>query len=193
MTPKDLTAFQRLRVGPDGQRLTPDGVLGPKTRWALALDAMPLWRSTVVLNALAWVGHTETTPNSSVEIDSWLQACGAAPGNPWCAAFASAMLRGAGIHAAEASVRRLVAAMSPTTDPLPGDLSFQVHADGTGHVGIVTGVGYDTISTCEGNSGNAVRAGLRRKGEWLYACPHPDQIGIPGIVASLPMLGSSTR
>lgn len=193
MTPIDIAAFQRLRIGPDGQKLKPDGVMGPKTRWALAVERLPFWRMTVVLNSLAWVGHTEVSPNSSPEIDLWLHACGVQPGNPWCAAFASAMLRSAGIQVAEASVRRLVEGMTPTGDPLPGDLSYWVNPDGTGHVGIVTGVTHDTVSTCEGNSGNAVRAGLRRRGEWLYVCPHPDGIGIPAVVASLPALGSATR
>lgn len=191
MNPVDLAAFQRLRVGPDGKKLTPDGNLGPKTQWAFDLEQLPAWRQKVVLGALKWVGLTETGTNTGPEIDGWLQACGAQQGNPWCAAFVSAVLRGAGIGCSEASVTRLARQFPDAEVPLPGDISYWVRDDGTGHCGIVTGVEPDRVSTCEGNSGNAVRTGTRPLSGLSFCRPYGN--GLPGVLASLPALGAVTR
>ena len=157
----DLAGFQRLHVGPDGQRLMADGVLGPKTAWALAIEALPLWRQNVVLGALKWLGLKEISVNRGPEIDVWLAACGVQSGNPWCAAFVSAVLRAAGISCAEASVAKLGAKYPATEVPLPGDVSYWIRDDGTGHCGIVTGVDSDRVALCEGNSNDGVRVGTR--------------------------------
>lgn len=191
MTPLDLAAFQKLRIGPDGQPLKADGMLGPKTQWALDLETLPLWRQHVVLGALRWVGLRETAPNSGPEIDAWLLSCGVHPGNPWCAAFVSAILRGAGIPCAEASVASLARSYPESDPPLPGDISYWIRDDGTGHCGVVTGVQPDRVSTCEGNSANGVRAG-QRPTQGLSFC-RPTGNGIPGVFAALPTLGEATR
>lgn len=190
MNPVDLAAFQRLRVGPDGQKLKADGQLGPRTQWAMDLEQLPAWRQRVVLGALKWVGLTETSTNQGPEIDAWLQACGVHSGNPWCAAFVSAILRSAGIECAEASVSHLARRFPETDVPLPGDVSFWVRDDGTGHCGIVTGVEPDRVSTVEGNSGNAVRAGLRLMHGLSFCRPYGN--GLPAVLDSLPTLGKVT-
>jgi len=191
MVPVDLVGFQRLRVGPDGQRLNPDGVMGPKTAWALALESLPQWRQDVVLGALKWVGLREEGVNRGTEIDAWLGACGVQPGNPWCAAFVSAILRGAGIGCTEASVARLRTKFPRTETPLPGDVMCFVRADGTGHTGIVTGVGGDRVSTCEGNSQDGVRAGWRPRGGLDFITPMGQPL--PGVWSGLtPLAGKTT-
>jgi hypothetical protein len=191
VTPVDLAAFQRLHYGPDGVKLNADGNLGPKTAWALALEALPHWRQNVVLGALKWVGLKETSENRGVEIDAWLEACGAQSGNPWCAAFVSAVLRGAGISCAEASVARLAAKYPEIEVPLPGDISYWLRDDGTGHCGIVTGVGPHYVSVCEGNSNDGVRVGFRDLA--LLHFVRPMGQGVPEVWSGLLMLGSKTR
>jgi uncharacterized protein (TIGR02594 family) len=161
------------------------------TQWALALEALPGWRQNVVNGALKWVGLQETSKNRGVEIDAWLTACGAHPGNPWCAAFVSAVLRSAGIECAEASVARLGGKYPEVEVPLPGDVSYWIRDDGTGHCGIVTGVDPDRVSTCEGNSGDAVRTGTRGFSGLRFCRPMGQ--GIPVVVSGLPELGNGTR
>lgn len=191
MTPVDLAAFQRLRIGPDGQRLVADGQLGPKTQWALDLEQLPSWRQQIVLGALHWVGFHETGENGGTEVTAWLGACGVQPGNPWCAAFVSAILRGAGIACAEASVSHLARKFPESDPPLPGDVSYWIRDDETGHCGIVTGVQPDRVSTCEGNSADGVRTGIRPM-HGLSFC-RPNGHGIPGVWDKLPALGAVTQ
>jgi hypothetical protein len=186
----DVTAFQRGRLGPDGAALVVDGQLGPRTRWAMALAELPQWRQDVVLAALQWVGLQETGgENRGPEIDAWLAACGVQPGNPWCAAFVSAILRGAGIACAEARAARLLAQYPATECPVPGDLGGWVNDDGTGHVGIVTGVSSNSVSLCEGNSGDGVRVGVRSR-VLEFRCPKGSPL--PAVAVGN-ALGSRTR
>ncbi len=190
MIPVDIAAFQRLRVGPDGERLKPDGALGPKTYWALALDSLPQWRVDVVLGALKWNGLREQGENRGPEIDAWLAACGVQSGNPWCAAFVSAILRGAGIGCSEASVARLRGRFPRTETPVPGDVMCFVRDDGTGHTGIVTGVSADRVSTCEGNSNDGVRVGWRPRAGLDFVVPMGQPL--PGVWSGLTQLGGKT-
>jgi hypothetical protein len=197
LTPAHVAAFQRLHVGPDGQKLLPDGDWGARTQWAFDLEALPGYRQDIVLMGLRFVGTVELAPNSGPEIDAWLKACKAEPGDPWCAAFASMCLRAGRIEAREASVQRLAAMFPETSSPLPGDLCCVHHPDGTGHVDIVTGLatidGVLIASVVGGNVGNAVRAGLRYlKGRKFYrvgATGCPLALDIP----TLPLLGSQDR
>jgi hypothetical protein len=197
MTPVDLAAFQRLHVGPDGQKLRADGDLGPRTQWAFDIEALPGYRQDIVLKALRHVDTVELAPNSGPEIDAWLRACKAEPGDPWCAAFACMCLRAGGIDVREASVARLAALFTETGCPLPGDLCCLHHPDGTGHVDIVTGLGVVdlnlVVSVVGGNVGNAVRAGLRYpKGRKFYRVGRtgaPLALDIP----TLPLLGAADR
>jgi hypothetical protein len=188
--PLDLVGFQKLRVGPDGLRLVADGVMGPKTAWALGLESLPQWRQDVVLGALKWVGLREQGENRGPEIRVWLEACGVQEGNPWCAAFVSAILRGAGIGCNEASVARLRAKFPRTETPVPGDVMCFLREDGTGHTGIVTGVSADRVSTCEGNSQDGVRAGWRPKAGLDFVVPMGQPL--PGVWSGLTQLGGKT-
>jgi len=193
MTPAALAAFQRLHWGPDGAKLLPDGALGPRTQWALDIEALPQYRQDIVFGALLQVGVQESAPNSGHQIDAWLRACRAEPGSPWCAAFASMCLRRGGIEAREASVARLAAMFPETTHPMPGDLCCVHHPDGTGHVDIVTGVGALVVSVCGGNVGNRVQAGLReRKGRTFYRVG-PTGLPLALAIPTLPLLGAADR
>lgn len=191
MTPVDIAGFQRLNLGPDGKKLLPDGILGPKTQWALALDGFPGWRKAIVVGALQFVGIQETGgENRGPEIDVWLGACGVQQGNPWCAAFVSAMLRLAGISMSCALVRDLPRHLERTETPLPGDVSYWVRPDGTGHCGIVTGISRFDVSVVEGNSGDGVRAGRRTIGPLAFLSSGKPMM--PSAWEGLPMLGSKT-
>lgn len=190
IAPVDVAAFQRLHVGPDGQKLLPDGRIGAKTQWAMALSELPLWRSLLVNAALKWVGLMETGENRGTEIDAWLAACGVQPGNPWCAAFVSAVLRSVSIDCEEARVSKLAERFPDTAVPLPGDIGYWLREDGTGHCGIVTGVapgGF--VSQVEGNSGDGVRVVTR--GALKFLCPRG--YGMPAVWTGLLTGGSKTR
>lgn len=188
----DLVAFQRLHLGYDGRVLKDDGILGPKTRWALALEELPAWRQRLVMAALRWEGLTELGgTNRGPEIDLWLSACGVPPGNPWCAAFVSAMLRSIGIECAEARAWELWKKFPEALQPLPGDIFAMTHPDGSHHCGIIIGWG-DTssdVATCEGNCQNAVRVGVRARDTLFFSSP--SGYGCP-VTESLPRLGGAT-
>lgn len=191
MTPKDLIAFQHLHIGPDGLQLEADGVLGPKTQWALDLDDLPLWRGDIVLAGLRRVGITEQGENRGPDIDAWNTAARAPLGSPWCASFASMCIRSGRIDCREASVHRLAALFPEVDAPLPADLCILRRPSGTGHVDIVTGVGAEVVSVVGGNVGNGVRAGLRRReGRTFHRVGGH---GVPTAVASLPFLGAQDR
>ena len=191
IAPVDIAAFQRLHLGPDGQKLLPDGRIGPKTQWSMALAEQPPWRQQLVLNALSFAGLEERGgENRGTEIDLWLAACGVSPGNPWCAAFVSAVLRGVGIDCAEARVVKLTERFPDTAVPLPGDIGYWLRDDGTGHCGIVTGVGPGGfVSMVEGNSGDGVRVVTR--GALKFLCPRG--YGMPAVFSGLLAGGSRTR
>lgn len=191
ITPVEIAAFQRLHVGPDGKQLLPDGVIGPKTQWALDLEELPHWRQTIVLTALKWNGLREKAPNTGDEIDAWLAACRQPPGQPYCAAFACMCLRAGGIEAREASTHRLAAMFPATYAPLPGDLLFLLRPDFTGHVDVVTGVGGGGVSVCGGNVDDGVRAGLRNPDGRSFR--RVGRTGMPEALASLPWLGAKDR
>ena len=191
MTPVEVAAFQRVHVGPDGARLLPDGRLGPKTEWAMALVELPIWRHQLVVNGLQHVGLVEVGgENRGPEIERWLEACGVAPGNPWCAAFVSAMLRSVSIECAEARVSKLAERFPEALSPLPGDIGYWLRSDGTGHCGIVTGVLPGMVSLVEGNSGDGVRVGTRNTAGLKFLCPRG--YGMPRVHPALMMLGSKT-
>lgn len=191
MLPVEVAAFQRVNIGPDGKRLSADGKLGPKTEWAMALAELPVWRHILVVNALQWAGLEEQGENHGPEIDAWLRACGVEPGNPWCAAFVSAMLRSIGIECNEARVSKLAERFPETLCPLPGDIAYWLREDGTGHCGIVTGVLPGTVALIEGNSGDGVRVGTRPIAGLKFLCPRG--YGMPRAHTALPSLGSKTR
>ncbi len=160
MTPQAIREFQQHATDWTGRPFVVDGQLGPRTRWALAIADLPRWRRDVVQVACSQVGVQETSPNRGTEVDAYLRPTGLS-GVPWCAAFVSWVLREAGLECKyTASAAQLLRSLRPVVSPAqPGDVFGWVNPDGTGHCGLVVGVGdaLDVVATCEGNSANRVR------------------------------------
>ena len=131
----------------------------------------------VIAAAEGEVGQAEQPPgsNDGPRIAVYRSAvAGSSPGQMWCAYFASWAAAQAGVPLGDhgqglgsvdqirswaSSTGRLI---SGDTVPQPGDLILF----GSDHVGIVEGVAADgTITTVEGNSGDAVSRRTRAPGE----------------------------
>jgi hypothetical protein len=153
------------------------GVAGGLTNSYTSLSSGP--GSRIVAAAESQLGQSEMPPgsNESPAIAMYREAtAGAAPGEPWCAYFASWASRQAGepigpageglgsVGAiwswAQSSGRAI--ANGPGVEPQPGDLIVF----GDEHVGIVRGVLPDgRIETIEGNFENKVAANVRSASE----------------------------
>lgn len=132
---------------------------------------MNLLTSQLIKEARKWIGVKEVAPNSGPEIDAWLARVFRRPGNPWCAAFAWAMIDDAckacllenrmpataGVHLMIARAKQLNAW---TREPGPGYVYAIDHgrsATGSriGHCGIVVEVADDHIMEISGNTNEA--------------------------------------
>lgn len=163
MTPAQIEAFQACHRNHLGEPLDVDGVIGPETAWALAIEDLGHKRNAIVNFHLDHVGRvSENGDNRHPEIDRWLLRCGVPVGLAWCAAYVSAAVSAAqGMNLHEASVARLSKLLPHTDCPQPGDIGYWLNADGTGHCFLVIGVGPTTVMTGEGNQRNGCRT-LRR-------------------------------
>lgn len=132
-------------------------------RTAILIDPIGM----VIDEAQKYLGVVEVPAlsNRGTEIDYWLKECKVSLGNPWCAAFATNVIRQALGRASpiyiNASVQRVVDwAKSLATiglwqdKPEKGDLFVLYFASlqRFGHVGLVTAVEGNTFKTIEGNS-----------------------------------------
>lgn len=201
MSPDQIRAFQD-RPSYDwlGMRLKPDGILGPKTRWALAVAELDPRRQAIVENACGFVGLTERETNRHPDIDAWLQRCGAPLGSPWCAAFASWCISVNGLkNVRVASAQKLGQLHTrATTRPVPGDVMWFPTGEWTGHCGIVVGVGLDAVATVEGNQDNAVRLVRRlrsqvRFGDVLNRSEVFGEVPVPPGLPLVPVRAEGTR
>jgi hypothetical protein len=151
----------------NGALLDADGDLGPRTKWAMAIDDLPLFRRVIVRTACFYRGTIESPPGSNrgALIDEWVRNAGGIPGDPypdpWCAAFVYMLLTQAGVPC-----RRTMKAkhcleqfeLVPEGEFVyPGDLAGWVNDDGTGHVFPVIGITPEGVAAMEGNSDNRVR------------------------------------
>lgn len=192
MTPDDLREFQKSHLDPLGKPLDVDGILGPKTQWALDLFSCSPRRRATVRRAQQWLGMTEDPPGSNrgIKIDEWLHRCGVSAGLPWCAAFASWCLDTVAIAGAQALGLHFPA----TTLPLPGDVMWFPAGQGKGHCGIVTGVGPHEVMTIEGNCQDAVRCVRRARDLVRFGSTGSDTQGTcPAPLASVPFFGTSVE
>ena len=139
--------------------------------------APPDYGAKALTIAQGEIGQAEQPPgsNDSPRIAEYRTATqGASAGQPWCAYFVSWAAAQAGAPLGDngqglGSVAQITdwaqrtGRLLPVGEtPRPGDLILF----GTHHVGIVESVGADgTITTVEGNSGNAVRRRERAPGE----------------------------
>jgi hypothetical protein len=187
-----LQEIQADHIDYRGRKLVVDGILGPITRWALALDELPPVPREAVKAALralhAGVREAPWGANHGPEIDGYLRLCGLPPGHPWCAAFVSwCAVRAGSTLAPTASVAKLVDRLLVKNAPAVGLVGYWLRDDGTGHCGIVTLVDGDLIGMVEGNSGDAVRFRVRHASELDFgALP-----GRAGCVGSLPRLSAT--
>jgi hypothetical protein len=203
---QDLIQFQSTHVDHEGKPLVVDGKLGPRTHWALAIDSLPVERKKAVLKAVelvaAGIKEVPMGSNRSPDIDFWLKRCGVEPGNPWCAAFVSYVVSCASVVARKFArvfdwVHKSGLKAISIEDVQAGDLGCFLRPDGTGHIWIIIGKqmaekGWVTMNV-EGNTGNACRTTLRDHTPhtiYLQTFGSPMQ---PGIIASTPYAGESTR
>lgn len=189
MTHDEIVEFQKAHVGPDGIRLAPDGIVGPKTQWALDLWSCSPRRRAIVARAQGAIGVTEDPPGSNRghRIDEWLQRCGVSTGQPWCAAFASWCIDTVAIGGALA----LGTHFPERFAPLPGDVMFFPTGGGKGHCGIVIGLGPHEIMTIEGNSGDRVRCVRRARDLVRFGSTGVDVGGTcPQSVATAPFVAT---
>lgn len=162
--------------------------------------------------ARGWIGHTETSRNSSPDIDRWLEYVHQPPGKAWCAAFVSSMHLEAAIGcgvpnpcprtAGALRLWELAPVRCRTNLPAPGDVFVLDTGEegGAGHVGIVESVSPDgqTITTIEGNTGDAgEREGtkvarhtwkpiLGKRGKLIGYLAFANVVEMPTFVAGLP-------
>jgi hypothetical protein len=183
-TPKEIRAFQARHTDWLGRPLVADGVVGPKTAWALAIADLESRRRRSGARATLHVGLTEHGVNRHPLIDSWLTRAGAPLGSPWCAAWLSWVL-----SVADADPVRIAGAVRlgqhfqqvPEGAPVQaGDIIwFRTVTDqpGSGHCEHVIGAGvweeHELLATIGGNVRNGVRAHMRRRSEVNVARPFP--------------------
>lgn len=176
MDEEQVREFQAKHHDHLGRRLSVDGVLGPLTRWAVALSQHHPRRQQIIglASALCQLDIVERPPGSNAgdpRIEAWLLEAGANPGDPWCAAAVSGILSRCGVvHERTPSVQRLVEQFESTYAPLPGDVGYFLRKDGSGHCWIHGGW-EDTICLCyEGNSSHAYRACRRSLKSASFVC-----------------------
>lgn len=196
MTPAEVEKFQAAHHDWNGDSLEIDGVLGPKTEWSLAISRLDPRRQEIVWRACTSAGVAETTPNSGEQIDRWLRRCGAAPGQPWCAAFASWCVSVPGLPERKlAGAQALGRSMRATTLILPGDVMWFPTGGWEGHCGIIIGAGPGELAVVEGNQQNAVRLVRRLTKDVNVATPFPveAQPGMPPDLPLVPVQREGTR
>lgn len=172
--------------------LSPDGVVGDRTRAALsgAGDAnftAPGWKldvedpkvKPVLEKAASYIGTVEApaASNRGPLIDQWNLAADIPLGSPWCAAFATGMFAfapgGSPIGRPLGSVLKVhdwaVKNNRIVADAKPGDIGLIVRDVTHGHAVIITAdLGGGNLATVEGNSGNAVRGLIRERASFAY-------------------------
>jgi hypothetical protein len=199
MTPEAIRLYQSSHRNHLGQPLRVDGTVGPQTQWALDIETVCAERRRIIARAQKYIGLTEDPPASNDDpqglIRTWLARCGAAVGDPWCAAFASHCLsEGTPRLVRCAGAQALGRLFPPTGEPRPADLFWYPTGPVRGHVGLVLGVGPDEIMTIEGNCANAVRCVLRASSGLRFSRTIEDTSGkVPGVIPGTPPAPGGTR
>lgn len=199
MTPTDVEEFQRHHSNHMGRALAVDGDIGPETQWAIDFESLCQARREIVRTAQSYLGLTEDPPASNSDpaglIRSWLARCGAALGDPWCAAFASWCLsHGVSVPTRVAGAQTLGKRFPQAAAPMTGDVMWYPTGPVHGHCGIVLGVGPLEVITIEGNCSNAVRCVRRSRAELRFSRTVEDASGrCPGLVPSVPPPPRGTR
>lgn len=192
MRPDEVRSFQASHLDWEGKRLDVDGSLGPRTQWALDVARLEPWRQAIIARACSMVGeHESDGDNRSITIDTWNRRAGAPLGSPWCAAFASWCISVEGLpDVREASALALGRRMRMTDLHLPGDVMWFATGGGSGHCGIVIGLGPGEVACVEGNRGNRVALCRRSTAQVRISSPLPIQT-FPGIPPGLTLAAVS--
>ncbi|MCK9435574.1 MAG: peptidoglycan-binding protein [Synergistaceae bacterium] len=191
ITEKHLMYFQETHINQDGRFLLPDGVLGPKTQWALDNPFGANQRNYIDAKIPNNIGEMRThileiavrermkniRENPLGSNAGPILKYGGQPGWAWCALFVSWVWREAlGVHrfGKQASCHKLFdvakkeKAVVQIKDAVPGDAYVILHKNGTGHTGLVLRMplkGDDRFNTISGNEANRVKLGTRRFGD----------------------------
>lgn len=206
ITHENVLLFQLQHIDKQGCSLTSDGIVGTKTWWALKnasgssqrnnfLAVIPEGLTTKRRLLLETIYGEHDKPvfeipdgsNRSPEIDNYWGATGVI-GKAWCCAFVSWVLKETlggypieGKHhiGVQRMWRAAMRSEMSTDEPKPGDIFIQIKSQGRGHTGFVVGVSADgdTIYTGEGNSGNRLKIGKRKRSSITYYidCLNDDQ------------------
>lgn len=208
---EEVIAIQKSGIDWTGAPLTPDGVWGARTAWWAGILTLPMQRQRLLHYSLGLHhrGVKEDTgrPNRSPFLDTIQAPGGIGPGNPWCIALVSHVMRETGVDwpiyhmSAYELIRWAKASGRVTTSPLPGDAyAFLYNPEAVGftpgHGGILTASNADWISVCDGNVGDSMRTGKRAaKGlTYIRTVPPSDTPLIMPPLKDLPNLdGARTR
>lgn len=208
---QDLIQFQSTHTDHEGKPLAVDGVMGPRTLWAMAVDSLRYERKVVLARAIESIGIREVPmgSNRGPDIDYWLQRCGvtippkgvAAPQNAWCAAYISWVLSQANWREFKYArvydfVHKSGLKQITVEQTQPSDLGCFLQPDGTGHIWLLTGKemtekGWVTMNI-EGNTSNAVRCTLREHTPRTMYLQTFGAAASAGIIKSVPFASSST-
>lgn len=170
----DVKEFQAASRDWAGNKLSPDGDWGPKTEWAYGISLLPRWRQDVVKYVCSYVGRIVEINGGNIDKDGiiagWLEDVGVLVPSPYCAAFASAGLKRAGLpFKKSASALALGRSLHQLMhyEVLPADVLYYPTDDkGHGHIEIVianriTGLPKAQVGSVGGNRDNGVRAQRR--------------------------------
>jgi hypothetical protein len=193
MTPDQVRAFQETpHRNHLGKLLRVDGDLGPQTRWALAVEAMPPRRRKTTLRACSTVGLAENPVGSNDEptgtIARWQKAANAPPRSPWCASGLSEWLELARRYASAQAIGKAF----PECEPAAGVIGWYPTGLWEGHCWWV--IGYDpltsTVMDVEANCNNAVRCVRRDARLCRFSDPFAGPRGEPILPA--PVIADAT-
>lgn len=198
MTEDEIREFQRAHYNHLGRPLQVDGLRGPQTNWSLALESLHPDRQVVVRVAQESLGLVEDPPGSNHDRDGyirgWLARCGAAAGQPWCAAFLSHCMSWAKDPVTIAGAQVLGKRYPAISQPIAGDFFWFPTTGWQGHCGLVIGTSPTEVMTIEGNCQNAVRCVRRDRAGLNFSRFIADTDGEPpGIVPSVPPAPGGTR
>lgn len=206
MTEDEIRAFQaKPSYDWEGRRLVVDGVLGPRTRWALAIARLDPRRQAIVARACSTVGKGETVANRGEWPDFLHRWCGfeppADPSEPlpdraWCAEQASWCFSVDGLPVRrEAGAQALGRTLRRTTLVLPGDGCWYPTGSWRGHFDVIVGVGIGELAVVGGNRQNASRLVRILTRDVIVVTPLPveELADIPPGLPLVPVRAEGTR
>lgn len=149
-------------------------------------DALP--NGEKVLQVFAYLSDVievreELGPNNGKYVNDFLKESGGlGSGYPWCAASLNWVCEAIGVPNPDKSDAAVIgwrnwarANGRLRTSPARGYLCGYLHANGSGHIGIVRSVETDIVRSIEGNTSSGA-AGSQRDGDGLYRRSRPRSV-----------------